>query len=977
MNFIYSPITYKKRTFVVKFLNQKGTSLAEVMIAAGMTGALSLVIASMMKGANESQKQIEAKNERMTTAGMINSVLANPAGCLATFDGLVTPGTLATLQTSTGVPVTSIIDKDGTTERYNSTSKIGIVTLTSMTLQDLNTNTDVATLLVKGTYKKGTQTINFKDLKLPLNMDVNTGTGALVSCASASANADLGPWQVMTGGPIGIFYNSGSVLIGSGTADTGASSPAFSSGTSNTVSAYNAAGIGASNTLGANAVNGVALGASNTVSSVNSFAGGHANTVNITTGSVGVSGPLASFALGRVNNVTGSEAGAVGYGNNISNRFSVAVGVGNIISGSASYSLGNWGVSDGTNAVTIGNSVEANGSYSIAMGYKARSSNTGSFTIGDNSTSTYLVNATNNAFASRFAGGYTFFNNIGTTESFKINANGSISSTNSTATGDDSVALGSGVTSTGSYSAALGRLSTAVGPNSFVVGWPSYVGGVTPSAGTAATAGIYLGWGDNGTITPAATGSRSVGIGTEVLASGDHSIAMGKWSTATQGEAVAIGRSADATGVASTAIGYDTEATGTRAFSFGSTSRAAGNYSLSLGASSYSYGRYSNALGYNAITGDSATPNVAVSNTSYANPVSISGGVPVQPWTDVQSGYMATAVGAGSVAYGDYSIAIGPGTTSTSYGARANGTASTAIGYNATASGVGSMAFGFTNSTRVNPTGFMSASNTTHAKGDWSMAMGSSATTQMGSIYTDSTSSSCSEPGNPWYVAGSIYNACVNGTGSMAFGYADARHRSSVIISAAAWAPQPRTARPYSITLASGWGTEICGTFDANGFCDYANATFIGGDGSVAIKSESANVAYTAGYALRVGGSAYANAWNIPSDQKLKKNIKVIENAVQKLKQLRGVEYYWRVEEFSHLNFSKQKDIGLIAQEVEKVFPHLVTTDTKGFKSLEYSKLVGLLVEVNKAQQVDLENLNRKVSSLEKRLEDIESRLNK
>ncbi len=56
--------------------------------------------------------------------------------------------------------------------------------------------------------------------------------------------------------------------------------------------------------------------------------------------------------------------------------------------------------------------------------------------------------------------------------------------------------------------------------------------------------------------------------------------------------------------------------------------------------------------------------------------------------------------------------------------------------------------------------------------------------------------------------------------------------------------------------------------------------------------------------------------------------------------------------------------IGLIAQEVEKVLPELVSEDKDGFKGIEYSKLTAVLVEAIKEQQRQIEALSIRVAEL-------------
>ncbi|WP_409478174.1 tail fiber domain-containing protein [Pseudobdellovibrio sp. HCB154] len=100
---------------------------------------------------------------------------------------------------------------------------------------------------------------------------------------------------------------------------------------------------------------------------------------------------------------------------------------------------------------------------------------------------------------------------------------------------------------------------------------------------------------------------------------------------------------------------------------------------------------------------------------------------------------------------------------------------------------------------------------------------------------------------------------------------------------------------------------------------------------------------------LHVNGAALATAWNTSSDKRLKENIKPIENSVDKILQLRGVEFDWRKDVKAPTKHDETHDIGVIAQEVEKVFPEAVTTPKTGYKSVAYSKLVAPLIEAVKS----------------------------
>jgi len=85
-----------------------------------------------------------------------------------------------------------------------------------------------------------------------------------------------------------------------------------------------------------------------------------------------------------------------------------------------------------------------------------------------------------------------------------------------------------------------------------------------------------------------------------------------------------------------------------------------------------------------------------------------------------------------------------------------------------------------------------------------------------------------------------------------------------------------------------------------------------------------------------------------PSDARMKKNIKRLTASLNKVAMLEGVSFDWKTEAYADRGLSDDKQIGLIAQEVEKVMPELVRTGSDGYKSVSYSKLTALLVEAVK-----------------------------
>lgn len=110
------------------------------------------------------------------------------------------------------------------------------------------------------------------------------------------------------------------------------------------------------------------------------------------------------------------------------------------------------------------------------------------------------------------------------------------------------------------------------------------------------------------------------------------------------------------------------------------------------------------------------------------------------------------------------------------------------------------------------------------------------------------------------------------------------------------------------------------------------------------------------------GDSYISGNWYIASDQRFKKNIKPIENALDKVLKLNGREYNFRKDEFKTMEFNDGKNIGFIAQELKQIFPELIMQDKGGYYSINYTALIPVLVEAIKEQQVQISEITNKLS---------------
>lgn len=159
--------------------------------------------------------------------------------------------------------------------------------------------------------------------------------------------------------------------------------------------------------------------------------------------------------------------------------------------------------------------------------------------------------------------------------------------------------------------------------------------------------------------------------------------------------------------------------------------------------------------------------------------------------------------------------------------------------------------------------------------------------------------------------------------------------------------------RMYRSEAQRGWGTWV--QYDANNTSYYLDP--------------SSNSAFN---------RIYAREYHCSSDIRLKEKIVPLNSALNKVSQLEGVSFNWRDK-----NIGTDREIGLIAQEVEKVFPEVVSTDEEGYKSVQYANLVAPIINAIKELDKKIEDLfnkyydqQKEIDSLKQRMELLENKLN-
>ena len=148
--------------------------------------------------------------------------------------------------------------------------------------------------------------------------------------------------------------------------------------------------------------------------------------------------------------------------------------------------------------------------------------------------------------------------------------------------------------------------------------------------------------------------------------------------------------------------------------------------------------------------------------------------------------------------------------------------------------------------------------------------------------------------------------------------------------------------------------TGATGPAGSNGSVGATGATGPQGPAGVGIVN-SGNATYVAYYASAgttlssgEGQTVYAGDFATPSDVALKNIEGTVDNSLDKILSLRGIRYTWN-EAAQNMGFDKnQKQIGVVADDVEKILPELIKYNNDGYKLVSYDRLVPVLIEAIK-----------------------------
>lgn len=639
-----------------------------------------------------------------------------------------------------------------------------------------------------------------------------------------------------------------------------------------------------------------------------------------------------SVALGYNNMASGRSAVALGEYSNATGLYSFAMGYGTSAEGNTSAAIGQGVRAVGENSFASGLTTEAIGNNSFAAGQNSKAKAFGGFTIGLNNDINDNPAANNPSLTDRIfqiGNGVDFLTR---SNAFTILRNGS-------------TGINTAYPKAGLHVADSDVLFSRPGFQQSIAGTAPEHGSGTRmlwfSPKGAFRAGFMLGnfW-DTDSI-----GLNSFATGSTTMAKGHYSFAAGLYSKAYSVLSIAMGQSSIAKGDYSAAIGNYCEANGLESIAIGPGNKANGRGSRGLGYGSTATGDFSVTLGDGSFAeGMSAVSTGIAAHASGQNSFAAGSYSTASGSNSFTSGSYTTASGNSSFAGGANSVASGITSFAMGNFAYGIGDGSAALGFSVFARAKGSATVGQYNDNTDNP------SSSTDAAGDRIFQVGNGATNltrsnAMTILRNGYTGIGTTTPANRLDIAGLNNWDLSNTEGDMRIGNSTYRIKMGVALGGGG-------AGAGIIRAMGGVNVLVLGAGNQNILNLY------GATGNVGIGIENPT------QKLHVAGNILATGTITPSDMRYKKDIQPIRDPLQKVQQINGVTYQYKAAEFPANGFDTTTQVGLIAQDVEKVFPQLVFTDDKGYKAVDYTKLIPLLVEGMKAQQKQIELLKEEVNKL-------------
>ena len=117
---------------------------------------------------------------------------------------------------------------------------------------------------------------------------------------------------------------------------------------------------------------------------------------------------------------------------------------------------------------------------------------------------------------------------------------------------------------------------------------------------------------------------------------------------------------------------------------------------------------------------------------------------------------------------------------------------------------------------------------------------------------------------------------------------------------------------------------------------------------------------------VTINGNLYT-----PSDERLKTHIETLSNVLDKINQLRGVQFEYKDQR----KYAAGPKIGIVAQELQSIYPSMVTQGKDGYLKVDYTQLAGVLIQAVKEQQRQINELKAEVDDLQEQINDIRQKM--
>jgi hypothetical protein len=167
------------------------------------------------------------------------------------------------------------------------------------------------------------------------------------------------------------------------------------------------------------------------------------------------------------------------------------------------------------------------------------------------------------------------------------------------------------------------------------------------------------------------------------------------------------------------------------------------------------------------------------------------------------------------------------------------------------------------------------------------------------------------------------------------------------------YVPPTTTQTPVTVTSTV---TNILGTY---GITISSNNTDNNGSSIILGGSEAGVVIHTKGNLttnyVDFKSNMFAPSLLCTSDERLKTDITLLDNALDKVNKLKGVTYTWK-------DGHGRKEIGVIAQDIHAQFPELVTLNSDNFLTVDYPKLTAVLIESVKDLKKEIDTIKESLN---------------